>query len=89
MSTDKVQEVPEANDPNDITDKVVKSDLAGMTDLKKTKWEEFKNRHSARIALFPTQGGKKTLPAMWSESAQDWIWISRQHRRHLERKFKR
>jgi hypothetical protein len=60
-----------------------------VQELKKTKWEAFCKKHAARIAYLPAHGGKKSLPVVWIEKIQDWVWVSRAMRRHIERKSKR
>lgn len=64
-----------------------KSDLDKLLDLKKTKWDAFCKKYAVRIAFYPTHDGRKNIPAMWVDKIQEWVWISRKQRRHLERKF--
>jgi len=65
------------------------SQLDNLQDLKKTRWEAFCKKYAARIAVYPSNNGRKVIPAMWVDAVQDYIWISRKHRRHIERKSRR
>lgn len=62
-----------------------KTEVDKLQELKKTKWEAFCKLHAARIAYYPERNGKKSIPAVWNPYIQDWMWISRAQRRHLER----
>lgn len=64
----------------------IKSPVDQLRELKKAKWEAFCKKHGARIAFMPMKDGKKVIPAMWVDKIQDWVWVSRSQRRHLERK---
>lgn len=55
-------------------------------DVRKDKWKLFCKKHATRIAYLPQRQGKKVIPAMWIEKIQDWVWLTRAQRRHLERK---
>lgn len=52
---------------------------------KQKKWEEFTKIHAERIQALPVVGGKRVVPCVWVEASKEWVWVSRQQKRQMQR----
>ncbi len=70
----------------DVNDKI---DKQALEKIKAEKFEAFKKLHAGRIKALPTVDGKKSVPCIWNDKAQDWVWFSREFRRRAERTLRK